>query len=201
MMSEALPAGAVKTFSIGFEEPSFDESSHARRVAAHFGTDHHEEVFSPGVMVDDPPDGRRRPRRAVRGRVDPPDVSPLALHPRESVTVALGGDGGDELLAGYPTFPADRLASLYLVPRLLNERVVIPLADRLPVSTRNFSLDFKLKRFLRGAAAPAELRHPLGSARSRPRSRSAARTASCRSVRGAAARCSRVPRLRTGSSD
>jgi asparagine synthase (glutamine-hydrolysing) len=81
------------------------------------------------------------------------------------VTVALGGDGSDELLAGYPTFTADRVARLYPIPRMLNERVVIPLADRLPVSTKNFSFDFKLKRFLRGARSPANVRHPtwLGS--------------------------------------
>jgi asparagine synthase (glutamine-hydrolysing) len=52
MMVDALPTGAVKTFSIGFDERSFDESLHARRVATHFGTDHHEEVFTAGVMLD-----------------------------------------------------------------------------------------------------------------------------------------------------
>jgi len=164
MMAEALPAGGVKTFSIGFEESSFDESSHARRVAAHFGTDHYEEVFTPGFMADVLP--------TVADVLDEPFADPsilptylLSRFTREHVTVALGGDGADELLAGYPTFQADRAASLYLVPRLLNERVVIPLADRLPVSTKNFSLDFKLKRFLRGASSPASERHPtwLGS--------------------------------------
>ena len=42
----------MKTFSIGFAEASFDESRHARRVAAHFGTEHHEDVFTPNVMLD-----------------------------------------------------------------------------------------------------------------------------------------------------
>jgi len=164
MMVDALPSGAVKTFSIGFAEGSFDESGHARRVAAYFGTDHHEEVFTPGVMADVLP--------TVADFLDEPlgDASILPMYllsrfTRDGVTVALGGDGGDELLAGYPTFAADRAASLYAVPRLLNERVVIPLVDRLPVSTKDFSFDFKLKRFLRGAASPAAIRHPtwLGS--------------------------------------
>lgn len=164
MMAEALPSGAVKTFSIGFEEGSFDESTHARRVAAHFGTDHSEEVFTPSVMAEVLP--------AVADFLDEPFADPsilptylLSRFTREGVTVALGGDGADELLAGYPTFQADRAASLYLVPRLLNEGVVIPLADRLPVSTKNFSFDFKLKRFLRGAGSPESERHPtwLGS--------------------------------------
>ena len=79
--------------------------------------------------------------------------------------MALGGDGSDELLAGYPTFPADRIARLYRMPRVLHEHVAVALADRLPVSTANFSLDFKVKRFLRGAGASAETRHAtwLGS--------------------------------------
>jgi asparagine synthase (glutamine-hydrolysing) len=164
MMVEALPAGAVKTFSIGFAEPSFDESAHARRVAEHFGTDHHEDVFTSRVMLDVLPE--------VAGFLDEPlaDASILPTYllsrfTREHVTVALGGDGGDELLAGYPTFSADRIARAYVVPRLLHERVVVPLADLLPVSTANFSFDFKLKRFLRGARLDGASRHAawLGS--------------------------------------
>jgi asparagine synthase (glutamine-hydrolysing) len=160
MMAEALPAGAVKTFSIGFAEESFDESSHARRVAEHFGTEHHEHVFTPGDMLEVLP--------AITDILDEPLADPsilptylLSRFTREHVTVALGGDGGDELLAGYPTFPADRAASLYVVPRLLNERLVLPLAQLLPVSTDDFSRDFRVKRFLRGATASADVRHAL----------------------------------------
>jgi asparagine synthase (glutamine-hydrolysing) len=163
-MAEALPAGAVKTFSIGFGERSFDESVHARRVAERFGTDHHEEVFTAGAMAELLPE--------VADVLDEPfaDASILPTYllsrfTREHVTVALGGDGSDELLAGYPTFAADRAARIYKMPRLLHERIVLPLADRLPVSTANFSFDFKLKRFLRGAGSPDDVRHPtwLGS--------------------------------------
>jgi asparagine synthase (glutamine-hydrolysing) len=160
MMVESAPKGTVKTFSIGFDEPSFDESNHARVVAAHFGTDHHEEVFTPRVMIDLLP--------TLADALDEPfgDASILPTYllsrfTRESVTVALGGDGSDELLAGYPTFAAERGARLYRVPRLLHEGVVEPIADRLPVSTDNFSLDFRIKRFLRGARTTRETRHAL----------------------------------------
>src|SRR5207249_6760428 len=126
--------------------------------AQYFGTDHHEEVFTPQVMLELLP--------VVVDTLDEPfgDASILPTYllsrfTRGSVTVALGGDGSDELLAGYPTFPAERVARLYRMPRLLHEDVLTPLADRLPVSTANFSLDFKLKRFLRGARLPTELRH------------------------------------------
>ncbi len=160
MMVDSLPAGAVKTFSVGFDEQSFDESPHARRVADHFGTDHREEIFTAGVMLDTLP--------TVVDWLDEPfgDASILPTYllsrfTQEHVTVALGGDGSDELLAGYPTFPADRLARVYHVPNLLHRNVIVPLADRLPVSTANFSFDFKLKRFLRAAASREDVRHPV----------------------------------------
>ena len=164
MMADARPEGGVKTFTIGFGEPTFDESAHARRVAAHFGTEHHEDVFTPRVMLDLLP--------TVADFLDEPfaDASILPTYllsrfTREHVTVALGGDGSDELLAGYPTFSADRVASLYRVPRSFHDRLVAPLADRLPVSTSNFSFDFKVKRFVRGARLAAPERHAawLGS--------------------------------------
>jgi asparagine synthase (glutamine-hydrolysing) len=85
----------------------------------------------------------------------------LSRFTREHVTVALGGDGSDELMAGYPTFSADRVARAYRVPNALHDRVVVPLVERLPVSTDNFSVDFKLKRFVRGAPLRPDLRHPV----------------------------------------
>ena len=79
----------------------------------------------------------------------------LSRFTREPVTVALGGDGSDELLAGISDVPGRaRRSALSACPASLHERVVVPLADRLPVSTANFSFDFKVKRFLRGAELP-----------------------------------------------
>ena len=164
LMVEAMPPESVKTFTIGFGERSFDESDHARRVARHFGTDHHEETFTPNVMLDLLPE--------LANFLDEPfaDASILPTYllskfTRSHVTVALGGDGSDELLAGYPTFAAERLANVYRMPTTLHEKVVLPLVDRLPVVTSNFSLDFKLKRFVRGATLPTATRHAtwLGS--------------------------------------
>jgi asparagine synthase (glutamine-hydrolysing) len=148
-MAELVPTDRIKTFSIGFEDPSFDEAAHARRVAQHFGTDHREDILRASTLVDILPE-------VVRFLDEPfadASIVPtylLSQFTRQHVTVALGGDGGDELLAGYPTFQAERAARLYRVPRLLHERLVLPLAGRLPVSTDNFSFDFKVKRFLHG---------------------------------------------------
>ena len=164
LMAEHLGGSGVKTFSIGFAERSFDESDHSRRVAQAFDTDHHERTFTPQVMLDALP-------RVMAGLDEPfgdASVLPtfmLSEFTRESVTVALGGDGSDELLGGYPTFQAHRAARWYRMPHAAHERVVLPLARRLPVSTKNFSLDFKIKRFLEGMSYPPDVRHAawLGS--------------------------------------
>jgi asparagine synthase (glutamine-hydrolysing) len=81
---------------------------------------------------------------------------------RRHVTVALGGDGGDELFAGYDPFKALEKADLYarLVPRSLHPAIRL-LASRLPVSHANISLDFKIKRTLRGLSHAEQYRLPV----------------------------------------
>ena len=158
-------AGRLKTFSIGFEDPSFDETAHARCVARALDTDHHEEILGPRAALDLV---ARLPEL-----LDEPlgDASLLPTYllsrfTRRAVTVALSGDGGDELFAGYPTYQAHRLArALELVPRWVRHRLVRPLVERLPVSFDDLSFDFRLKRLMEGMdLAPVE-RHAawLGS--------------------------------------
>jgi asparagine synthase (glutamine-hydrolysing) len=161
---ELIPARAVRTFSIGFEDPSFDESAHARAVASALGTDHREKVFSAQTVYELLPE--------VAGWLDEPfgDASVLPTHllsrfARSEVTVVLGGDGADELLAGYPTFRAERAAGLYRWLPGPARALAGAAVGRLPVDHGNFSLDFQLKQFLRGAAEPLALAHQrwLGS--------------------------------------
>src|SRR6266566_2004827 len=151
--------GDVKSFSVGFAEPSFDESMHARDVARHLGTDHHELTLEPAALLG------LIPKLSLL--LDEPlgdaSIIPtylLSAFTRQHVKVALGGDGGDELFAGYPTLQAHRLAGYYRrAPRLLREGVVEPLVRRLPVSRDNLSLDFRAKRFVSAALHPVAERH------------------------------------------
>ncbi len=148
----------VKTFSIGFEDPSFDESRYFRRAASFFETEHHEEVLAPHKLIDIIPQ--------VAAILDEPladaSIMPtylLSRFTKGSVKVALGGDGGDELFAGYPTYQAFLLARYYeklpWVIRFLAEAAV----KRLPVSFDNMSLDFRAKKFINGIASTSIERH------------------------------------------
>ncbi len=149
----------VQTFSIGFHESSYDESPHARQVAHHLGTEHHEKIFHGQEMLDLIPQ--------VADFLDEPLGDPsilptflLSRFTRAGVTVALSGDGGDELFAGYPTYRAHRAARWYArLPAWLRRTVVEPLVRALPVSDRYLSLDFVANRFVAAAALPPLQRH------------------------------------------
>ncbi|MBI3970784.1 MAG: asparagine synthase (glutamine-hydrolyzing) [Chloroflexi bacterium] len=159
-MSDLIP-GQVRSFSIGFEDPSFDESGYARHVAGFLGTQHSEMILEPRLLWELVP--------RVADFLDEPlaDASIIPTHllsrfARQHVTVALGGDGGDELFAGYPTLQAHRLAGYYRrLPAAIREGIVAPLVRRLPVSYDNMSLDFKAKRFIAGTSRPLAERHHL----------------------------------------
>ena len=141
---------SIETFSIGFEERSFDEREFARLGAETANTRHHEEVLSPERYLNW--------ALATAGKLDEvmgdSSILPTALVSklaREHVTVALSGDGSDELFAGYDPFRALKPARLYsAVTGGKVNRTIRALAERLPVSHANMSLDFKLKRMLRG---------------------------------------------------
>ena len=145
--------GPVKTFSIGFEERSFNELPGARAVAERYGTDHHELVVRPNAV-------ELLPRLAATFDEPFADSSAVPTYlvselAAQHVKVVLSGEGADELFGGYYTYAADLLA-----PRL--ERVassVRPLVERLPSSSSRVSFDYKLKRFVRGAGLPPLERH------------------------------------------
>jgi asparagine synthase (glutamine-hydrolysing) len=143
----------VRTFSIGFEEGSFDETADARLVAERYGTEHHELVVRPDAAQLLP---------ALAEAFDEPFADSSALPTylvselaARDVKVALSGEGGDELFAGYYTYAADLLA-LRTAPLA---RLARPLVERLPSSDRRLSFDYKAKRFVRAAHLPPLERH------------------------------------------
>ena len=162
-MARSLPAKQIKSFSITFDDPSFDEGPHARKVAAHLGTDHHEERLSSKLMIDILPEVADFMCEPLGDASIIPTYL-LSRFARQTVTVALGGDGGDELFLGYPTFQADSVArQLDRIASEPMERRVGAWAGRaagwLPVSRKNMSLDFKIKRFAQGLGFAPDLRH------------------------------------------
>jgi asparagine synthase (glutamine-hydrolysing) len=150
-MASGIPASGISTFTIGFDDPSYDESGPARDVARHFGTDHHEKILT---GADALPLVREAPWIADEPLADPSIIPTylLSRFARQAVTVALSGDGGDELFYGYPSFPADlpgRVAAA-LLPRHVRESWLPRLSSRIPVSEDNWSLGLKVGRFVRG---------------------------------------------------
>jgi asparagine synthase (glutamine-hydrolysing) len=156
----AARAGSLRTFSIGFEEPSFDESRYAREVARHVGSTHHERVVSGREMPDLVPHlGRLLDEPLADASILPTAV--LSRFARERVTVCLGGDGGDELFAGYPMHQAHRVAGLARMLPTSIHRLLDAAAARLPVSHDNFALGFRVRTFLRGSRLSPPDNHAL----------------------------------------
>jgi asparagine synthase (glutamine-hydrolysing) len=143
----------LRTFSIGFEERSFDELGDARLVAERYGTDHQELVLRPDAALLLP---------ALADAFDEPFADSSALPTylvsqvaAGEVKVALSGEGGDELFGGYYTYAADLLAER----AGWTARFLRPAVERLPSSSARASFDYKAKRFVRAAHLPPLERH------------------------------------------
>ena len=145
----------LNTFSIAFEDDSFNESKYSRAVSLHLNTNHHEEIFSCDSMLGILP--------SIWEQMDEPfaDASLLPIHllsyfTRQNVTVSLSGEGGDEIFAGYPTYFAHKIA------RWVPSWSVSSLqycSTLLPVSFDDISFDFKVKQFCKGLSFKDSLRH------------------------------------------
>jgi asparagine synthase (glutamine-hydrolysing) len=157
LMSELMDR-PVKTFSVGFDDPSYNELEHARTVARHFGTDHAELTIQPDavMLVSD-----------LIKQLDEPlaDVSIFPTYlvsklAREHVTVVLSGDGGDELFGGYEWYIAEKIARHYrYLPDAMKKRWIPALVGLVPPSRRKKGPINKLKRFVEGSILPESLRH------------------------------------------
>ena len=148
-----LSSTPVKTFSIGFGERDFDELRYARQVADRFGTDHRELVVEPHALEVLP--------TLVRHYGEPYGDSSaipqyyVARLTRQHVTVALNGDGGDELLAGYERHWAARVAARYdTIPRFVRHGLIRPVVPLLPEPRQRRAFIRRAKRFMLAAHLP-----------------------------------------------
>ena len=137
----------IETFSIGFSEKTFDESGHAKQVADLLKTKHYHREFGPGDLLRVIPE--------IIKKLDEPFGDPsilptylLSKFAREKVKVALGGDGGDELLMGYPNHQVQKIVYLLKVHGLKFKGNYAEILERLlPVSNKNLTFSYKLKRY------------------------------------------------------
>ncbi len=148
----------VKTFSIGFEEGSYNELNYAREIARHFKTDHQEFILKPDALG--------LTEKLVRHLDEP--LGDFSIIPtflvsqmaRQHVTVALSGDGGDELFGGYETYIADWAYRKYRrVPKFLRNGVISPITQRIPPTEKKKGVINRAKRFVDGALLPEDLQH------------------------------------------
>ncbi len=158
LMQEILAeegARPAMTFSIGFPVPEFDERDYARQAAEHLGTDHREMVVGPDAAAILP---------RLAWHYDEPLSDPSAVpttilseFTRQHVTVALSGDGGDELFCGYDRYRAVRLAmQAAKLPGPLRSLLAASIWQRIPTSNRHRSFGRRVKRFIAAMAVPPE---------------------------------------------
>jgi asparagine synthase (glutamine-hydrolysing) len=160
-LAQSKPALSLSTFTIGFDEPSFDESEHAATVARHVDSRHYERRLS----VERARDLIDKALELLDEPLGDASLLPtylLSAFARERVTVALSGDGGDELFAGYDPFLALAPAAAYSrwVPRW-GHVTLRRLVALLPISHANMSLDFKLRRTLMGLSYLPSIQLPV----------------------------------------
>jgi asparagine synthase (glutamine-hydrolysing) len=158
LAAEHFPRGGIRTYTIAFGDPGYDESGPAAVVTRHFGTVHR------AVPAD--PDNLRRALDLVSARLDEPLGDPAVLPTyllseaaSRDVKVVLSGEGADELFGGYPTYLGHRIAGAYdALPGWLRG-AVRRAAFAWPPSPGKVTLEFLLKRFVSHAALPIVERH------------------------------------------
>jgi len=145
-------ADRLKTFSISFSGRSFDESRYFREIARIYGTDHYEFDLNPDVELQSVIEDFAYYSDEPSADAGALPVWYLARMSRRHVTVALSGEGADELFGGYVTYQADRLTRPFrLVPGALRRLMLRTFERCLPVSDEKIGLEYKLKRWMEGS--------------------------------------------------
>jgi asparagine synthase (glutamine-hydrolysing) len=149
----------IHTYSVGFEDSSFNELPYARLIARQFDAVHHEVVVTPELVREMLPE--------YLSFIDEPYADGSAIPTyhvcrlaKEHVGVALSGEGGDEVFAGYETYAAYRVSQWFRrIPGWIRRGLIAPLVNRIPVSHKKLSLEFRMKRFLGGQDLSVDQAH------------------------------------------
>jgi asparagine synthase (glutamine-hydrolysing) len=157
-MVKAAGSGPVNTFCIGFDEQGYSEAREAQQVAIFLNAAHHELIIGKNIKQD---------FKKIICSMDEPVADTsfipfyyLAKFAHQSVKVALSGDGGDELLAGYETYSADKLRFMLGWIPTIGWDIAQQYIDRLiPVNHGKVSFDYKLKQFIKGQKLNADQAH------------------------------------------
>ncbi len=149
----------LKTFSVSFAGRSFDESRWFREVSRVYKTEHHEFDVNPEVGLADAIGDMAYFSDEPSADAGALPVWFLSKMTRERVTVALSGEGADELFAGYQTYVADAIARrMHGAPQFLR-KAALSLAKLLPPSDEKIGWDYKLQRFFAGTLLPPDEAH------------------------------------------
>lgn len=151
----------LKTFSVSFQGRSFDESPYFREMAERYGTDHHEFDLNPEVELASAIEDFAYYSDEPSADAGALPVWFLSRMSRQHVTVALSGEGADELFGGYLTYQADRMLRPFrrLAPVGLRRLLRGALERYLPVSDDKISLEYKLKRWVEGSLLDPDEAH------------------------------------------
>jgi asparagine synthase (glutamine-hydrolysing) len=152
------PTRSLPGYCVRFPDTSFDEGSFAEEVADQLRV----ELVSEWVHPEEVPAGIAELVRGVGEPLADPAWLPTALlsrRARRDVTMALVGEGADELFGGYPTYPGARVAPRYHRLPLRVRRGISWLVDRIPVSEKKVTISSLLKRFVAGESLPGMVRH------------------------------------------
>ncbi|HWB95909.1 MAG TPA: asparagine synthase (glutamine-hydrolyzing) [Bryobacteraceae bacterium] len=157
----AAEGGArLKTFSVSFSGRSFDESPYFREIAQRYGTDHHEFDLNPDQELETAIEDFAYYSDEPSADAGALPVWYLSRMSRQHVTVALSGEGADELFGGYATYMANRLVRpLRLVPGVVRGLLLDACERYWPVSDDKISLEYKCKRALAGSSLPPDEAH------------------------------------------
>jgi len=148
----------ARTYSIGFDEPGYDEMDYARIAAKHFGTNHHEYYVTPSDIVDAIPLIANGYDQPFGNSSAVPTYYCARMAKQDGIERLIGGDGGDELFGGNERYAKQYVFSLYeKIPGLLRNGIVSPLINNFP-GNEQVTLFRKAKSYVQQASVPMPAR-------------------------------------------